>query len=186
MMPIVNCGIECAAGIPDGGSGGLQAKSLEGRKLPVGMPQLPDRFLAFTDAEFWAMVWEGRARYPSEPHGKLQDESATTARLDEVEGAFSAEQWDSGFELLQPIGAPGRDAVESGAPLYAWEPENCARVSAGMDSAEGAKAIRTAGRDLRHHQAKGIQARQLCGGSIRTRVGGGEGQGGNRERAVWR
>lgn len=38
--------------------------------------------------------------------------------------------WDRGFELLQPIGAPGWGSVEREAPLYAWEPDNCARVSA--------------------------------------------------------
>ena len=32
--------------------------------------------------------------------------------------------------MLQPIGAPGWGAVEGDVPLYAWEPENCARVSA--------------------------------------------------------
>ena len=121
--------LECAAGISDA-QWRSPGEVIGGTQAPGRDATVADRFLAFADAEFWASVWEGRANYPSEPYGKPRDESATTARLDQVESAFDEGEWDRGFELLQPIGAPGWGAVEGDAPLYAWEPGNCARVSA--------------------------------------------------------
>ncbi len=121
--------LECAAGISDA-QWRAPGEVIGGTEAPGRDATVADKFRAFTDAEFWASVWEGRTMHPSEPRGKPKDESATAARLDQVESAFDAGQWDSGFELLQPIGAPGWGAVESESPLYAWEPENCARVSA--------------------------------------------------------
>lgn len=55
-----------------------------------------DRFLAFADAEFWASVWEGRAKYPSKPYSKRGDENATAARLDQVESAFEEGECGTG------------------------------------------------------------------------------------------
>ena len=127
--PIGEVCIECAAGIPNA-QWRAPGELIGGTEPPGSTASIASRFKAFVDAEFCAMVWEGRARYPSEPHGKPKDESATAARLDQVESAFSAGQWDSGFELLQPIGATAWGARDDSAPLYAWEPENCARVSA--------------------------------------------------------
>lgn len=121
--------LEYAAGTPDA-QWRSPAEVIGGTQAPGRDATVADRFLAFADAEFWASVWEGRAKYPSEPYGKPRDEGATAARLDQVENAFEKGEWDSGFELLQPIGAPGWGAVEGDASLYAWEPQNCARVSA--------------------------------------------------------
>ena len=121
--------LECAAGIT-AAQWRSPGEVIGGTGSPGGDATVAQRFLAFTDAEFWASVWEGRAKYPSEPYGKPRDESATAARLDEVESAFDAERWNRGFDLLQPIGAPGWEARDDAAPLYAWEPQNCARVSA--------------------------------------------------------
>ena len=121
--------LECAAGI-SGAQWRSPGEVIGGTQAPGVDATVADRFLAFTDAEFWASVWEGRAKYPSKPYSKRGDESATAARLYQVESAFEEGEWDRGFELLQPIGAPGWGAVERDAPLYAWEPENCARVSA--------------------------------------------------------
>lgn len=121
--------LECAAGISD-----AQWRSpndvIGGTEAPGRDATVAEKFLAFTDAEFGASVWEGRVKYPSEPHGKSKDESATAARLDQVEREFDEGEWDKGFELLQPIGASAWGARGDSVPLYAWEPENCARVSA--------------------------------------------------------
>ena len=155
--------LECAAGIP-GAQWPAPGEVIGGMEAPGPDATIADRFLAFTNAEFWAMVWEGRANYPSEPYGIPKDESATASRLDQVESAFDAGHWDKGFQLLQPIGAPGWGAVEpdeSAVCLGAGELRPCQRR---MDSAEGSQADGAARRNRRHHKAQGFQAGQLCGG----------------------
>ena len=127
--PIGEVCLECAAGIPDA-QWRAPGELIGGTQSPGPDATVANRFLAFADAEFWASVWEGRAKYPSEPYGKPRDETATAARLDQIESAFEEGEWDRGFALLQPIGASGWGAVEHDTPLYAWEPQNCARVSA--------------------------------------------------------
>ena len=119
--------LECAAGFSD--AQWKSPGSLIGGDdpLPSGAT-IPEKFLAFNSTEFWAMVWEGRVKYPSQPYTQQRDESATAKRLDQVEQAIDAEQWERAFELLQPIGAPGWGAREC-PPLYAWQPENCRRVN---------------------------------------------------------
>ena len=119
--------LECAAGFSQ--AQWAVTGSMIGGDEPLALDAtVPDRFLAFGSTEFWAMVWEGRAKYPSQPYAQKGDEGATAKRLDLVEQALDAEQWERAFKLLQPIGAPGWGAREH-PPLYAWQPENCRRVS---------------------------------------------------------
>ena len=49
--------------------------------------------------------------------------------LDAIEAAFDARCWTLGARLLQPVGAPAWDRPE-GPSLFAWDPDNCARVAA--------------------------------------------------------
>ena len=121
--------LECAASIPNA-QWRAPGEVIGGTKAPGPDATVAGGFLAFVDVEFWAMVWQGRAENPREPHGEPKDESATSQRLDSVEQALEAEDWDRGFDLLQPIGAPRWGAADCSKPLYAWQPENCTRVSA--------------------------------------------------------
>ena len=128
--PIGEVCLECAAGIPDA-QWRAPGEVIGGTEPPSPAATIAERFLAFVDAEFHAMVWEGRAKRSGEDgDGAPKNESATAARLDDVERALEKGEWDRGFELLQPIGAPAWGSRDDSARLYAWEPENRARVSA--------------------------------------------------------
>lgn len=119
--------LECAAGTPGGQwrSPGELALGDPGDRIPGKYADVLELFLSFSDADFWAMVWTdrtaraGEARYP---------ETETAARLDQVEAAFDAGEWDRGQRLLQPIGAPAWDRPE-GRPLFAWGHGNCVRTA---------------------------------------------------------
>ena len=165
--PIGEVCLECAASIPDA-QWRAPGEVIGGTEPPGPAATIAERFLAFTDAEFWASVWEGRAKYPSEPYRESKNESATAARLDDVERALEKGEWDRGFELLQPIGAPAWGSRDDSARLYAWEAGEPRPRQRRLDSVEGAKTIGVAGRNRRHHQAEGIQRGQLRGCSIRT------------------
>ena len=121
--------LECAAGISNA-QWRSPGEVVGGTKAPGPDATVAERFLAFVDAEFWAMVWEGRVANLREPDSGLKDEIATAQRLDAVERAFDDDEWDRGFDHLQPIGAPRWGARDRSEPLYAWRPENCARVCA--------------------------------------------------------
>lgn len=119
--------LKCAAGVS-----GAQWKSpgdvIGGDASLSTSPTVSERFLAFHSAEFWAMVWEGRVKYPTESHGRQANETVTAEQLTLVEQAFESDDWERGFKLLEPIGAPGW-GERSDPPLFAWQPENCRRVS---------------------------------------------------------
>ena len=93
-------------------------------------------FLTYNDAAFWSMVWTQRAAKLDEPDvydgSKNQiavneaAENATARRLTIVTGAFDAGEWETGTDLLLPIGAPGW-AAYPGEPerLLAFRSDNC-------------------------------------------------------------
>ena len=130
-------------------------------------------FLSFSDAEFWAKVWNDRS---AEPKEAWSPETATAMRLDQVEAAFDAGDWLKGEKLLQPIGAPAWDRPP-GTALFALEHKNCIRTA-------------RAWRRLREYRIKclppslqaGIRSRSSrrprnvackeCGGELRERFEG--------------
>ena len=121
--------LKCAAGIADAqwhSPGDVIGGTAPSRARDT--PTVADKFLAFHTAEFWAMVWEGRVKYPLENRSQPRDETATAKRLYAVDLAMSSCLWERALELLEPVGAPGWGARE-GPALYAFRPENCARVS---------------------------------------------------------
>ncbi len=120
--------LECAASVPDS-QWRAPGELIGGTEAPRMNASISEKFLAYNEAEFWAMVWEKRARNPRELLRDQKDESATTRQLDLVEQVFDNGEWYAGFDLLQPIGAPGWGAHDHDNPLYAWQPENCSRVS---------------------------------------------------------
>ena len=91
--------LECAAGFSD--AQWKSPGSLIGGDdpLPLGAT-IQEKFLAFNSTGFWAMVWEGRAKYPSQPYTQQRDESATAKRLDRVEQALDEEQWEKALAWL--------------------------------------------------------------------------------------
>ncbi len=121
--------LECAARRTGGQwrtPGELALGNLEDR-LPGKDVTIIERFLLFSDADFWAKVWSTRT-------GQLtwsrSSESATSARLTQVEAAFKRGDWENGQRLLHPIGAPRWDWDEEQGPrLFAWEHGNCVRTA---------------------------------------------------------
>ena len=75
--------LKCAAGIADA-QWHSPGDVIGGSPPSNTTPTITEKFMAFHTVEFWAMVWEGRAKYPplqhSYPH---RDETATSRRLDE-------------------------------------------------------------------------------------------------------
>ena len=94
-------------------------------RIPGPNADAHDLFLAFEDADFWAMVWTNRTSKPSEAR---TPETQTAARLDQVEAAFDSGDWHNGQRLLQPIGAPPWDRPP-GPALFAWNHDNCVRTA---------------------------------------------------------
>lgn len=122
--------LECSARHLDGSQ---QYKSptecMAGITVPEGPDDVESQFLALCDAVFWAKVWYERVRGENRSW-QDSDETATSSRLDEIEQAFEAEEWESGARLLAAIGAPSWSADRDDRnPLYAWKPENCRRTA---------------------------------------------------------
>ena len=119
--------IECAANTSGGqwrSPGELALGDPRGRISGPDADVL-DLFLSFSDADFWAMVWTERTLKP----GKARTpETATADRLDQVDSAFDACDWNEGAGLLQPIGAPAWDRP-AGPALFAWDHGNCVRTA---------------------------------------------------------
>ena len=95
--------IECAARTSGGqwrSPGELALGTPEGR-IPGPDANVLNLFLSFSDADFWAMVWTNRTSKPGEARSP---ETATAIRLNQVEAAFDSGDWNTGEELLQPIG----------------------------------------------------------------------------------
>ena len=133
--------IHCAAGV-----GGAQWRSPG--ELAGGDPRewIPDDnadaatlFLAYCDAEFWAMVWAQRVAklddldiYKGEQHVGAED--ATKSRLPVVNAAFDVGDWETGARLLSPIGAPGWAAYPGESKrLLAFRPANCRGTAGAWD-----------------------------------------------------
>ena len=96
------------------------------------LPDIPGNvghiFLAWNNANFWAMVWAKRTEQPSK---SSRDESLTTRRLYEIENAFESGDWARGAKMLWPIAHP---YMERERELLAWDPENCRRVATAWDN----------------------------------------------------
>ena len=118
--------IECAARTSGGQwrSPGELALGDPGDRIPGPDADVLDLFLSFSDSDFWAMVWTNRTLRPGEARSP---ETATSVRLDQVDAAFNADDWNEGERLLQPIGAPAWDRP-SGPALFAWNHDNCVRT----------------------------------------------------------
>ena len=124
--------LECAARTPGGQwrSPGELAMGDPGDRIPGPDADVIDLFLAFSDADFWAMVWTGRTSKPGEAR---YPETETAARLDRVEAAFDAGDWDIGTEAAAAhrctgLGqAAGARAVRVGTTTTA-----CGRHSRGV------------------------------------------------------
>ena len=119
--------LECAAKTADGQwrSPGEFALGDPADRIPGPDADLIELFLAFSDAEFWSMVWSKRMRDPKEP---WTSEEETRTRLSLAEAAFDEERWNDGQALLQPIGAPAWDRP-SGPALFAFAHDNCVRTA---------------------------------------------------------
>ena len=81
-------------------------------------------FLAWSNANFWSMVWNQRAEYENEA---WYDETETSLRLDKIEKAFRRKDWAEGALLLHPIGNPWLQPEDK--RLWAWDPQNCRRTA---------------------------------------------------------
>ena len=96
------------------------------------LPPIPgdpfDIFIAWSGAAFWAMVWRKRTLNREPPRREPKDESATRARISEVESAFDGGDWARGARLLYPIGNSWLQADDK-PRLWAWKPDNCERVA---------------------------------------------------------
>ena len=127
--------LECAVQYLDGAQYKDPGECIDGNTIPSGSDDVRGNVLALADAVFWAMVWRERT---AKPNSARYDESATTQRLDEIEAAFTAGEWEHGAQLLAPIGAPAWSMErDEESPLYAWDPNNCRRT------AEAWKELRT-------------------------------------------
>ena len=116
--------IECAVQHPDS-----QYKSpgecMDGVSTPAD--DVLSRFVALSEASFWAKVWCNRTK---ELNQAWSDETDTQKALNEIEAHFDCGEWELGTEILASIGAPGWSANRDDAkPLYAWDPANCLRTA---------------------------------------------------------
>ena len=120
--------IECAARTSGGQwrSPGELAMGDPRDRIPDPDADVLDLFLSFSDADFWAMVWTNRASKLGEARSP---ETATAVRLDQVDAAFDADDWNEGERLLQPIGAPAWDRPPGSALFLAWNHNNCVRTA---------------------------------------------------------
>ncbi len=87
--------------------------------------------MAYNEASFWSMVWRNRVVKLGDPDtyygsNNKSAEDATARRLPLIFAAFDAGNWDTGANLLLPVGAPGW-ADYPGEPerLLAFSPDNC-------------------------------------------------------------
>ena len=98
--------LNCAASISD--AQWVSPGDVIGGSAPLSpTATVAEKFMVFHSTEFWAMVWEGRAKFPLlEQRIRRTDESATEKRLDMVEQAMVCNDWETAFKLLQPVGAP--------------------------------------------------------------------------------
>lgn len=121
--------LPCAA---DVGVAQWQSPGEQATGAVMELPEIPgdawDIFMAWSGAAFWAMVWRKRFEKPEPPRREPGDESATAARLDEVESAFDSGDWSIGARLLYPVGSTWLQDRDN-PPLWAWRPENCKRVA---------------------------------------------------------
>ena len=119
--------LECAAKTANGQwrSPGELALGDPAERIPGPDADLIELFLAFSDAEFWSMVWSNRTREPKEP---WTSEKETQSRLALVEAEFDDGRWNEGQALLQPIGAPAWDRPD-GLALFAFAHDNCVRTA---------------------------------------------------------
>ena len=95
-------------------------------RIPLDDADVGTLFMSFSDADFWSMVWSKRTHERSESRGT---EGETSNRLGQVEVAFDNGDWESGYMLLHPIGAPNWDRDHDEPRLLAWNHDNCVRVA---------------------------------------------------------
>ncbi len=94
-----------------------------------------DLLLAYTEAAFWCMVWEGRVAKLGDADtydgsNSSQAEEATEKRLRVVTSAFDEGDLRKGANLLLPIGAPSWAAYEDEPQrLLAFREDNCRDVA---------------------------------------------------------
>ena len=88
-------------------------------------------FMAYSDAEFWSMVWSqrvARIEAPDAYDGAKQEaaEDGTAKRLPLVMAAFNSGEWARGADLLLPVGAPGWAAYPGETErMLAFRSNNC-------------------------------------------------------------
>lgn len=117
----------CAARQPSGQwrpAGDLVFSDAQDR-VPQNTGNVVDLFLAFSDADFWAQVWSKRTHKVSQAR---MSETETARCLDQVEAAFDVGEWNRGYLMLQPIGAPAWDRPAD-KTMFAFEHSNCMRTA---------------------------------------------------------
>ena len=85
------------------------------------------RFVALSEASFWAKVWCNRTKGLNQA---WSDETDTQKALNAIQAHFDGGEWELGTEILASTGTPrwsaDRDDTKT---LYAWDPANCLRTA---------------------------------------------------------